>query len=318
MLRGPARAVKGFTCIAYSADSKRLAAGGADKTVRVWDTATGRELLTLRGHENEVRGVVFSPDGTRLASASVDKTVRVWDAASGRELLTLSGHASIVHGVAFSPDGAHLASAGDVRVLIWNARPWTNDVRDERDARSRLEFLLDHRLLKDDVRDFLRTDKTVSDAVRQLALKLLDQYGEDPNRLNSTSWLTVRQPNGDAVKYRRAVQLAEAACRLKPDDGNSLNTLGVAYYRAGQYQQALDTLARSRPLSAKLPPVGDHPADVAFLAMCHQQLGQPDQARKLLAELRTLCQKAAWTRNAEAQAFLREAEALIPPEAPRP
>jgi WD40 repeat protein len=80
--------------------------------VRVWDAATGQELLTLKGHTNQVNGVAFSPDGRRLASASPDQTVRVWDAATGQELLTLKGHTSHVNGVAFSPDGRRLASAG--------------------------------------------------------------------------------------------------------------------------------------------------------------------------------------------------------------
>jgi WD40 repeat protein len=72
--------------VAFSPDGRRLASASEDKTVRVWDAATGQQVLALRGHTGAVSCVAFSPDGRRLASASEDKTVRVWDAASGQEV----------------------------------------------------------------------------------------------------------------------------------------------------------------------------------------------------------------------------------------
>ena len=91
----------------------------------MWDASSGRELLTLTGHTDEVFGVAFSPDGTRLATASNDQTAKVWDASSGRELLTLAGHTAVVVGVAFSPDGTRLATAS----YDGTARVWDTSVR---------------------------------------------------------------------------------------------------------------------------------------------------------------------------------------------
>ena len=56
---------------------------------------------------------------------------------------------------------------------------------------------------------------------------------------------------------------------------------------------------------------GIQPADLAFLAMAHQQLGHKEQARAALARLRELMKQPVWKQNAEAQGFLREAEGLI-------
>jgi len=99
--------------IAFSPDSKRFVTGSGDGRAKVWDTATGQELLTLNpavtGSWNVAGlwGVAFSPDGQRILTGSNDKTAKVWDAATGRELLVLP-HAGVVSSVAFSPDGKRI------------------------------------------------------------------------------------------------------------------------------------------------------------------------------------------------------------------
>ncbi|HUT88238.1 MAG TPA: DUF4062 domain-containing protein [Thermoguttaceae bacterium] len=106
--------------VSFSPDSCRAVSGSADGTVRIWDVATGEELLCLRGHQKAVIGVSFSPDGLRIVSGSADRTVKLWDVATGVELICLRSHQDEVNVVSFSPDGRLIASGSDdktVRIL---------------------------------------------------------------------------------------------------------------------------------------------------------------------------------------------------------
>jgi WD40 repeat protein len=66
--------------LALSPDGRTLAAACFDRTVRLWDVATGTEMGGLNGHRDIVTAVAFSPDGKSLASGSCDGTILVWDA----------------------------------------------------------------------------------------------------------------------------------------------------------------------------------------------------------------------------------------------
>ena len=65
--------------VAFSADGKILASGSQDKTIMLWDVASGKSITTLKGHSGSVESVAWSPDGKTLASASKDKTIRLWE-----------------------------------------------------------------------------------------------------------------------------------------------------------------------------------------------------------------------------------------------
>jgi WD40 repeat protein len=356
-LTGHSSSVEG---VAFSPDGTRIASASRDQTVKVWDVATRQAVLTLTGHSAGVTSVAFSPDGSRIASASDDRSVKVWDAATGEEVLTLKGHRAGVRCVAFSPDGSRIASASlDGTVRVWSARAATLESQARDEARGLVRFLVDRLASLAEVRDRITRDQTRSAAVRAAALEMARGFWEmrvnrraeeivEPlfNRLflrddvidalrtqpashpeiqaaclklatwsessaddrNEAAWSLILKAGQPAASYERGLRLARAVCRLEPDNGNFLNTLGIAQYRAGLVPEALATLMRSNALNQ-----GKAPEDLAFLAMAHQRLGQIAEARAMLDRLRDLMrqEKFAGRPGDQGRAFLAEAEAVI-------
>jgi Tol biopolymer transport system component len=117
--------------VAFSADGERLATAGADRTIRVYETGTGKPLVQIEDHADWIFDIAFSPDGKRLASASRDKTAKVFDVEKKESLVTFTGHGQPVYTVAFAPDGKAIATGGeDGSVRVWTAEGEAKQVRE--------------------------------------------------------------------------------------------------------------------------------------------------------------------------------------------
>jgi hypothetical protein len=121
-------------CLDVSADGKRLAAGGCDRQVRVWDLSGGvanaKLEQTIENHADWVMGVALAPDGKHLLTASRDKTAKVWDLAAKESVLTFPEHQNTVYGVTIKADNSVGFSVGeDNQLRTWNATGEGKQVR---------------------------------------------------------------------------------------------------------------------------------------------------------------------------------------------
>jgi WD40 repeat protein len=123
----PTKALKGHTdpvyTVAVSPDGRLVATGSFDRTVRLWDSATGMEARLLggkTGHQNQVLSVAFSPDGDILASGGSDNSVKLWELPSAKPASTIA--------LSAPPTSATITADGKTAAVAQNdgtIRLWT-------------------------------------------------------------------------------------------------------------------------------------------------------------------------------------------------
>jgi WD40 repeat protein len=113
------------TGVAFAHDGRRVLTASADRTLRLWDAATGKQRKRIAAHDSWVRCVAFAPDDRRAISCGDDNLLRLWEVASGREVRRFKGHTEWVRCAAFLPDprrgGGRLVSGSDDGTLrLWD------------------------------------------------------------------------------------------------------------------------------------------------------------------------------------------------------
>ena len=109
-------------CLAFSTDGQRLAAGGADNVIRLWDVESGKQLQNIEQHADWVLSLAFSPDGERLASGSRDKSARIFETKNGELDETYTGHSDFVTAVAWADAKSILSACRTKTAHQWNLK----------------------------------------------------------------------------------------------------------------------------------------------------------------------------------------------------
>ena len=108
---------------AFSGDGEWIVTCCQDRTVRIWETATGKNLFVLKGHEDRLATAAFSANKSRIVSASADKTVRLWDAHTGDPLAVYRGHADAMTSAQFLAGDLVLSVDKNDVARVWPVDP---------------------------------------------------------------------------------------------------------------------------------------------------------------------------------------------------
>jgi WD40 repeat protein len=107
--------------VAFAPNSKTLASGGEDATVRLWDVETGKPAGLKQGHQKGLSALDWSPDGKLVASGGLDQLVFLWPAEGDGKPVALGEQGHPVEKVHWSPDGTRLAVLAGGTVHVWSA-----------------------------------------------------------------------------------------------------------------------------------------------------------------------------------------------------
>ncbi|NJR74165.1 MAG: protein kinase, partial [Scytonema sp. CRU_2_7] len=107
--------------LAFNSLGTTLASGSDDKTIKLWNLKSRKEIRTLKGHKGIIYSVAISPDGQTLVSGSDDNAAKVWNLKTGQEIRTIEAHSSLINSVTITPDGQKVASGSyDKTIKIWD------------------------------------------------------------------------------------------------------------------------------------------------------------------------------------------------------
>lgn len=111
-----------MNAVAFHPDGTCVAAGSADRTVKLWDLRSNALLQHYPAHGDAVTGVSFHESGNYALSSGMEGSLKIWDLREGQLLYTLHGHQGAVTSSCFAPKGGYFGSGGeDKMVMVWKS-----------------------------------------------------------------------------------------------------------------------------------------------------------------------------------------------------
>lgn len=301
--------------LAFSPDGKHLAAILIDNSINLLDVATRKSIWNRPNFGmSALADLVFSTDASRLFISTEDGAVGVIDTLTGDKLLTLRDESHTNTGIAFANE--MLIAASNTPRPAWRAfmtQP-AGETIESHEIRARTsEFatrlIAEHRLVAKAIAA-LGADTSVSDSDCAAVKALLLARGDHPNYLNNDAWAVVRFPNRTPAEYAIALERSRRGCELRPDSFAFANTLGFAYYRMGDLQNAERELLRALRLREEQGAAQD-PTDFFALALVRHAMGNMQQSSADLDCANQLMNLPAFRDDSESQWIRAEARKVL-------
>src|SRR5262245_58236047 len=277
--------LEGSTFAKFSPDGRWLMtiSWGAVRDCRLWEVGTWREVRRF-----SYAGFAFSPDSRLLVINDVFSVIRLVETATGQEVARLTGpEPSWYQPACFTPDGTRLiaTASGHAALYVWDLRLIRQQLKElgldwdwpEFPPAGPTSQAPRPRQMEVLAGDLAKITPTPEQKTRQAIDHYSREVKANPDSAkahNNLAWAYVSAPEG-LRDVKAALPLAEKAVRLEPANPVYVNTLGAAYYRAGRYHDAVETL---RP-NLESQKDADLAFDLYFLAMAHHRLEEAVRAR---------------------------------------
>jgi tetratricopeptide (TPR) repeat protein len=302
----------------FSPDGNYLASCAGDQMVKVWDLQTGKEVLSLPKGLARSAGRLGAPGeevsvGHDARARTLLREKKWWEAEA-------ASRKALAEQLDFAPAWQHLGFAylgqGKLKGAVEAFRQAIRLQSKEALSYYGLGFALFELNRRGPATAVLLSLQGLAnpgkfpEATRVWG-EALALTRDDARLQNSIAWFLVATRDLAHRQPPEAVRLAQRAVQLAPKEGVYLNTLGVAHYRNGNLEKAIEVLTWSMELRQ-----GGDPKDWFFLAMAHQQLKDPEQARKWYDKaVKWMDEKK--TTNEDLRGFREEAEEILGKKAVR-
>lgn len=304
------------TQLAFESGGRLLASGGPDGVVRLWNTESGTLVRELEGHEGAITALAGHPgmgraapdseDG-RFVSGSDDGSLRIWSSQLDQSLLVLRGHSGTVVDARFDPAGRRLASLdseGELR--LFETEPQLERYASRRDVDRGTESAIP--LLVDLLDSLARQGTNLADLLSgaspmQMAGRSAAKFlGSRPAPLHDEAWSVVQHSDRSALEYEQALAYARVAVLLLPENPIYQRTFGIALYRNGAIDEAIEVIESS----SRQHGGGPRPEELALLGLCAVAGDKLREASQYLDQVEALVGLPIWSNDSVCRRFRDE------------